>query len=93
MRLSDVSSLQDLLMIPSRGFAASLWKVIKFATKHVYNCRLCCQKGIKTQKTGFLGMSLSFLYSILFAGFTPDSNRGSCNQSEEGDQVCYKACV
>ena len=38
-------SLQDLLQIPTGGLAASLRKVIKFATKHVYSCRLCCQKG------------------------------------------------
>lgn len=41
----ELYSLADLLQIPTGGLAASLRKVIKFATKHVYSCRLCCQKG------------------------------------------------
>jgi len=40
-----VLSLQDLLQVPTGGLATSLRKVIRFATKHVYSCGLCSQKG------------------------------------------------
>ena len=36
---------QDLLQVPTASLANSLRKVIKFASKHVYGCRLCSQKG------------------------------------------------
>ncbi|XP_069114407.1 pleckstrin homology domain-containing family M member 1-like isoform X2 [Argopecten irradians] len=41
----DVYSLSDLLQVPSCQLQQSLKKVIKFASKHVYDCRLCSQKG------------------------------------------------
>ncbi|XP_033763853.1 pleckstrin homology domain-containing family M member 1-like [Pecten maximus] len=41
----DVYSLSDLLQVPSGQLQQSLKKVIKFASKHVYDCRLCSQKG------------------------------------------------
>ncbi|XP_052821358.1 uncharacterized protein LOC128246875 isoform X2 [Mya arenaria] len=41
----ELYSLADLLQVPTGSLASSLRKVIKFATKHVYSCRLCSQKG------------------------------------------------
>ncbi|XP_076086692.1 uncharacterized protein LOC143057290 isoform X4 [Mytilus galloprovincialis] len=38
-------SLSDFLQVPSGTLLTSLRKVIKFAIKHVYDCRLCSQKG------------------------------------------------
>ncbi|KAL3861959.1 hypothetical protein ACJMK2_007966 [Sinanodonta woodiana] len=38
-------SISDLLQVPTGALAASLKKIIKFATKHVYTCTLCNQKG------------------------------------------------
>lgn len=38
-------SLSDFLQVPSGTLLNSLKKVIKFAIKHVYECRLCSQKG------------------------------------------------
>ncbi|KAK3587314.1 hypothetical protein CHS0354_011298 [Potamilus streckersoni] len=38
-------SISDLLQVPTGALAASLKKIIKFATKHVYACLLCNQKG------------------------------------------------
>ncbi|XP_060594531.1 uncharacterized protein LOC132748885 isoform X2 [Ruditapes philippinarum] len=42
---SEIYSLADLLQVPTGSLASSLRKVIKFASKHVYGCRLCSQKG------------------------------------------------
>ncbi|WAR15293.1 PKHM3-like protein [Mya arenaria] len=41
----EMLEIQDLLQVPTGSLASSLRKVIKFATKHVYSCRLCSQKG------------------------------------------------
>ncbi|XP_071110181.1 pleckstrin homology domain-containing family M member 1-like isoform X2 [Haliotis cracherodii] len=38
-------SLSDLLQIPSGQLARFLKEVVKFASKHVYDCSLCSQKG------------------------------------------------
>lgn len=38
-------SFGDLLQVPSGQLLQSLKKTIKFATKHVYDCGLCSQKG------------------------------------------------
>ncbi|KAL4221037.1 positive regulation of ruffle assembly [Mactra antiquata] len=42
---TELYSLADLLQVPNGALASSIRKVIKFATKHVYSCRLCSQKG------------------------------------------------
>ncbi|XP_021372835.1 pleckstrin homology domain-containing family M member 1-like isoform X2 [Mizuhopecten yessoensis] len=42
---TEAYSLSDLLQVPSGQLQQSLKKVIKFASKHVYDCRLCSQKG------------------------------------------------
>ncbi|KAH3822399.1 uncharacterized protein LOC127831796 isoform X1 [Dreissena polymorpha] len=41
----ELYSLADLLQVPTGGLASSLRKLIRFASKHVYSCRLCSQKG------------------------------------------------
>ncbi|XP_045162784.2 uncharacterized protein LOC123527417 isoform X3 [Mercenaria mercenaria] len=38
-------SLADLLQVPTGALSSNLRKVIKFASKHIYGCRLCSQKG------------------------------------------------
>ncbi|CAH1772702.1 unnamed protein product [Owenia fusiformis] len=38
-------SLADLLQVQNGGLAQSLKKIIKYASKHVYDCTLCSQKG------------------------------------------------
>ncbi|XP_067658707.1 pleckstrin homology domain-containing family M member 1-like isoform X2 [Haliotis asinina] len=38
-------SLSDLLQIPSGQLARFLKEIVKFASKHVYDCSLCSQKG------------------------------------------------
>ena len=45
MNIKCVVLVQDLLQIPSGQFAACIVKLIRFASKHVYDCGLCSVKG------------------------------------------------
>ncbi|XP_064610811.1 LOW QUALITY PROTEIN: uncharacterized protein LOC135475013 [Liolophura sinensis] len=40
-----IYSLSDLLQVMSGQLAQNLRKLVRFATKHIYECRLCSQKG------------------------------------------------
>ncbi|CAG2245530.1 PLEKHM1 [Mytilus edulis] len=63
-------SLSDFLQVPSGTLLTSLRKVIKFAIKHVYDCRLCSQKGYICELCNQTKSYLPFLkWNLLSDGF------------------------